>query len=74
MLVKILQAHIIQYIQQLKCDTQHLQKPPKHCFMHRTATKQQMELEICVHDTTLHPSEEKEMERNEMRSSRHLHT
>ena len=37
MLVKTLQAHIIQYIQQLKCDTQHLQKPPKHCFMHRTA-------------------------------------
>lgn len=27
-----------------------------------------MELEICVHDTTLHPSEEKVMERNEMRS------
>lgn len=28
-------------------------KPPKHCFMYRTATKQQKELEICVHDTTL---------------------
>lgn len=55
-------------------DTQHQVKPPKHCFVHCTASKQQMELEICVHDTTLHPSEEKEMERNEMRFSRHLHT
>ncbi len=82
-LFKTLQADIFPYIQQLKCDVPgdssiqdipHQVKPPKHCFMYRTATKQQMELEICVHDTTLHPSEEKEMEWNEMRFSRHLHT
>lgn len=83
MLFKALQAHIFPYIQQLRCDvpgdssiqdTLRGEKPPKHCFKYRTATKQQLELEICVHDIILHPSEEKEMERNEMRYSLHLHT
>lgn len=68
-------------MQPLKCDmpgdssipaSPHGVTPPKHCFMYHTATKQQMELEFCVHDTALHPSEEEEMERNEMRYSRHL--
>lgn len=47
------------------------------CNLHRSmchATTQQMELEICVHDTTLHPSEEEEEEQHENRSSRHLLT
>lgn len=42
--------------------------------MYCTVTEQKMELEICVHETILHPSEENEMEQNEMRFSEHLHT
>lgn len=42
--------------------------------MYRTATEQQIELEMCVHDTTLHPSEGEEMEPNEMRFCKHLDT
>lgn len=38
-----------------------------------TATEQPKELEIFVHDTTLHPSGGKEMEQNEMRFSWHVH-
>lgn len=44
-----------------------------HCSMY-TAAKQQMELEICVHDTRFHPREDEEKDWNETRSSRRLHT